>query len=230
MSLSFKEQVTQLPNSTVFTIGNVSLNETEILLLERGLSFVPVLPGTADENDNEIAEFARPVNKLITSLIKKAQDEDPTFHIRAALKPRATAATSTGPAGFEFTDKLVHAISEQHKLAPKNPPMANMKPEELNALEKLQKNRAVVIKPVDKNLGVAVIEKKLYLKLALDQHLNDTATYCKLDHDPLAATIVTVNNTLDNLHTAFNITTAVNKRLRARADSYLLRAAQTAQR
>ena len=216
LSLSFKDQVKQLPKSTVFTIGNVKLSSEEVEVLEKGLSFVPVMPDTPDENLAEINNFARPINKLIRSMIIDAQNEDPTFHVRAALNPITDMIRAARPKDYSFTTSLVQSLAKHHETAKKQPDQPNLTESQISTIKRLQSNRAVIIKPVDKNLGVAVIEKELYLKLANDQHLNDRSTYSKLDTDPLESTIKKVNNTLEGLHDSFAISTATYKRLKAR--------------
>ena len=77
--------MTQLPNSTVFTIGNVTLSPGEIELLEHGLSYVPVLPGAEDPNADEIQSLAQPINKTIRNMIAHAKENDATYLVRLGL-------------------------------------------------------------------------------------------------------------------------------------------------
>lgn len=78
----------------------------------------------------------------------------------------------------------------------------------------------MVIKPVDKNLGIAVIEKSVYHHLA-QLHLSDATTYQPLDSDPLTATIAHINQTLDQLELEGLISATLKKSLTAKGDTTL---------
>ena len=211
--------MTQLPNSTVFTIGNVHLSEIEIDLLEHGLSYVPVLPNAEDPNAAEIESLAQPVNKTIRNLILRARADDPTYLVRSALGLVPKKPANHKPTDYAYTTKLVEAMTGKHAATSALTTEPNLTATQLAVMERLQRNRKLVIKPVDKNLGVAVIEKDLYVRLAETQHLADAATYTKLDHDPLAETVALVNSTLANMHSRFEISTAEQKKLKAKEDA-----------
>jgi hypothetical protein len=201
----------------VFTIGNVQLSATEIDLLEHGLSYVPVLPNAVDPNADEIESLAQPINKTIRAMQKAAQANDATYLVRLGLNlipPQPAKST-----GFAYTTKLVETMSGKHSATTALATEPNLTPNQLEVLEKLRRNRNFIIKPVDKNLGVAVIEKDLYIRLAQAQHLGDTKTYTKLEQDPLIETIALVNNTLAQLKQDWLLTTAEAKRLAAKQDS-----------
>ena len=48
------------------------------------------------------------------------------------------------------------------------------------ALRMLQQQQTFLIVPCDKNLGPAIIERHDYLKIAMQDHLDDTTTYKSL--------------------------------------------------
>jgi hypothetical protein len=221
-NLLFKDQVTQLPGSTIFTIGNVTLTPADIDVLNYGLSYVPVLPNTEDPNEEEITAMSKPINKTIRTLIRTEQANDGSYLVKLGLglipqPPRP--AKKAPPHQYSFTAKLVAEMTELHKSTAYIQPKQNQTEIQLETLDRLRRNPLYIIKPVDKNLGVAVIEKSMYIELAEVQHLKDPLTYTKLDHDPLAETIEIVNTTLADLHRSFHVSYAELKELQAREDA-----------
>jgi hypothetical protein len=91
---------------------------------------------------------------------------------------------------------------------------------ELNYIRKLKHNSSIIIKPADKNVGTAVIDKQLYLDLCLS-HLNDPTYYKKLASHPLAATVKKLNALLDHLHSTKQISDKLRDRLRPDDDCEL---------
>ena len=53
----------------------------------------------------------------------------------------------------------------------------NLLPHQHRALSTLQQQDTFLIVPCDKNSGPAIIERHVYFKIAMRDHLNDTTTY-----------------------------------------------------
>ena len=92
------------------------------------------------------------------------------------------------------------------KLAP------NLTPTETKNLRKLTYNPNLILKPVDKNMGISIIHKPLYLELC-NQHLNST-DYLKLTYNPLSETSKTVNDSLTSLLNNRKISERLYKQLK----------------
>jgi hypothetical protein len=74
---------------------------------------------------------------------------------------------------------------------------SNLTNSERHDLGKLKRNPNIVLKPTDKNMGIAVIDKSFYTSL-VNHHL-DCPSYEKLETNPLQATIEGINKTLETL-------------------------------
>ncbi len=100
---------------------------------------------------------------------------------------------------YSFTTNLLNNLDTTHKsILTTQTQKPNLTATQTHALINLKRNPSITIKPVDKNLGVAVIEKSLYKQLA-EVHLTDTTTYKQLTTDPLSSTITHITNTLTTL-------------------------------
>jgi hypothetical protein len=149
--------------------------------------------------------MAPPINRLIKQLIIKDR----------SLTELPPAVPTKKCPQYTFTTKLIDTLTTQHQLInTTTAPTTNLTPHELLTLRHLRSNQNIIIKPVDKNLGTAVIEKGIYLRMCLEQHLSDSTTYTQLDHDPLAATRELITAKLTSLRQQELITETIFKRLR----------------
>jgi Reverse transcriptase (RNA-dependent DNA polymerase) len=207
--LSYSSQVKLIPNSSVFTIGNVTLSRPQIDLLEKGLSFIPLVPINPDPNLIEIDNLADPINKTICKLRHNKEVNDGSY---LTLKGLDLLKTKTPfPTTFNYTTEMIANLHSSHSLT--HSTTSNLNEQELKVIKSLKNNPYLIIKPVDKNLGIAVIERSIYIKIAELQHLSDTSTYTKLDNDPLVETVDHINKTLLRLHDNFSITNKTYKQL-----------------
>jgi hypothetical protein len=81
---------------------------------------------------------------------------------------------------------------EENKINP------NLSKFEIRSINRLKHNKNIVIKPTDKNIGTAIIEKNLYIDLVYE-HLSDKNTYKKLNENKLEITKNKINHLLNNL-------------------------------
>jgi hypothetical protein len=87
-------------------------------------------------------------------------------------------------------------LMEESQIASPN----NLSGHERKVLRGLGRNQNLVIKPTDKNLGIAVIERNAYVQLA-EKLLNNTETYEALAQDPLKASVRKLKSLCDHLCT-----------------------------
>jgi hypothetical protein len=74
----------------------------------------------------------------------------------------------------------------------------NMTLQEERALKQLMKDKSIVIKPIDKNLGTACIDKELYIT-EVEKLLGDPNNYKELTRDPTEATLNKLNRLIESL-------------------------------
>jgi hypothetical protein len=176
--------VHQIPNSPIFTIGNLTLSKTQVEVLSLGLNFIPT-QNPPNENSTEIVDMGNKIDRLIRRLIIA---ENPNLRANPQV-PR-----------YSFTTNFIETLSKKHEeILKDSKPKTNLTPFQMKTLKNLRKDPSIIVKPVDKNLGIAIVDKKLYIKLA-QVHLGDSTTYRKLPLSPLTHTINHINHTLGNLH------------------------------
>jgi Reverse transcriptase (RNA-dependent DNA polymerase) len=217
MALSYSNYVKQIPNSSVFLIGDVTLNRPQIDILEKGLSYIPVIPVTPDPNIAEIDNLSDPINKTISKLKFIKDTNNGSYLTRKGLNLLNTGLPV--PTKFNYTNKLIEVLHSSHSLKESHSTASSLDKHERNVINSLRNNPNWIIKPVDKNLGIAVIEKNIYIRIVELQHLNDTSTYTKLDSDPLVETIDHVNGVLLELCNNFIITNKTYKQLAVKQNS-----------
>ena len=75
---------------------------------------------------------------------------------------------------------LPHFSEALDKLFKTHKGKTNLLPHQQQALRMLQQQQTFLIVPCNKNLGPAIIECHKYIKIAMQDHLNDTTTYKSL--------------------------------------------------
>ena len=195
--------VRQLPNQPIYLIGEINPKQHQLTLLQHGLNYIPTHK-ILDKTQLEINEMRHPINNLIRNLIvEQQQQQNPT-------EPKL----KTVSVPYEFTTKFIDDIANHYVTLKNNTPSThNISQTQKNAINQLKRNPNIVIKPVDKNLGVALIHTKTYLNLAHSQHLNDKLTYTLLNANPLTHTVETITNTLKRLHNNGQLRKTEYKRL-----------------
>lgn len=146
----------------------------------------------------------RPINNIIRQLIvDRKRTEEPS-----------TTRPKTNKLNYEYTTKFIQDISNHYNTIVNNTPSPhNINQQQHIAIKQLKRDPNIIIKPVDKNLGVALIHTQTYLDLAYKQHLNDNTTYKRLNHNPYNNTINIINTKLQQLNNNNQINKAELKRL-----------------
>ena len=170
-------------------------------MLSRGLGFTPSTTNSQDTNAEEIEAMRQPINNLIKKMLR-AEGKTPTT------------------TNFTFTDQFINNITTAHiNIQQTTNNITNLTEHEQRALRDLK--RDYIIKPVDKGLGVAVIDRQCYIELAERDHLHDANTYKELDHDPSQEISSRINTKLAILHNNNLITDKQAKKLQVAKDSTL---------
>lgn len=88
---------------------------------------------------------------------------------------------------LDFSDQLERITKQQQSL----PKAYNLNPQQYSAIHTLRNDPRFVICQTDKNLGIAIIERKTYIELAFRDHLSNQKFY-KLFDCPGQATLFTL--------------------------------------
>ena len=173
----------------IFIIGDVNLNYEQISVLKRGLNFVPTANNNYDCTKNEIKSSKRKLNELIRNTIINYKNHHGLPSV--SHKPMKTP-------DYSLSKRL---ITEQLALLEslKTPPIRNLSRQESAALKLLKNDNNLIIKPADKNLGIAVLSTSIYNELCM-QHINENNCYKRIYHDPLEATTKKVVTMIHHLH------------------------------
>ena len=87
----------------------------------------------------------------------------------------------------------------------------NVTRQEIQAIKQL-KAKSLTVKPIDKNLGVAVIDTQVYIK-EIEKQLENPNSYKPLNSDPTLATIRKIKSLILNLHKEKKVNKKLVKRL-----------------
>jgi hypothetical protein len=98
-------------------------------------------------------------------------------------------------------EKLLKAKQQELEIKNQNSTLLNLTSLQKSALIKLRKNSNIIIKPTDKNLGLAVMDAETYTKQILQDHLL-TNNYQQLSNAEAQQRYNTVQKALKNLITS----------------------------
>jgi hypothetical protein len=119
----------------------------------------------------------------------------------------------TKPIKYKATTEIINTLKNSLNELIHTKTHSNITRKERNALKQLKNNPHIIIKPCDKNLGTAIIERNTYIQLA-EEHLNDNTTYKPLTNNPLHATNTKIHSALTHLHKAKLINKKLYKKLK----------------
>ena len=105
----------------------------------------------------------------------------------------------------------------------KQRPAYNLTKQQQNLMKTLQKNDEFIITPADKNLGPCILEREIYVKKALDEHLLDKKTYRKLTQEE-------ANHFISSASNRIKIITNRSTKMRPAEKKYIFRSIALATR
>ena len=183
--------------SYVANLSGRTLTDPQILLLSKGLSFIPTCrDATHFELLRDFDAFCHKIRSL-SKLIRKNRYGYNKDRKRLPLykkekcrsRYRRHFASSTDVEGVLETMKL-----ELLNITTTTTPH-NLSPEERKALRELKHNTDLVINKADKGSTIVVQAKADYIRDGLE-HLNDPRTYKKLEGDPTKSICCGINQLL----------------------------------
>jgi hypothetical protein len=186
----------------IFEIGNINLDFKYLKLLDLGLKYVPSF--SKFDLYYFLYNFYITLNDLNNSLFYKKSKKSQTLNNINLCKDSGSVFDYLKKA-FPRNKKSFYTFKEIKSF---HKSFLNNLFQNLNfsidsthdvlfikkCLNKIRLNK-IVIRPCDKNIGISLIEAKLYDRLCFD-NLNDNVTYEKLDKNPHFNIFNTCNNTL----------------------------------
>lgn len=185
----------------IVNLSDIQLTKTQILLLNRGLSFVPTAHNsTPMELIKDFNIFANKAKRKLRQMINPPRPPRPNEEPALFRKPTTTTTTSQllGPRLIEDmfeTIKLETSKLEQHATT-----QHNLTRKERLALKELASNHNLIINKADKGSTIVIRHRHDYIAEGLE-HLSDTNTYLKLDGDYTTEVTKIISNTLHKLRT-----------------------------
>ncbi|CAI5961972.1 unnamed protein product [Closterium sp. NIES-65] len=167
---SVQEVADKLTNVAVHNLSRRQLSEDELAGLALGLKFIPTPPSLDQEQLRQAVEqFQRRVR--LAWQFRDSRRPVPRFRV-----PRPSWQPSSGPEEVEeYLAGVADRVEGLSELIG-GPARPNVSRRVLGALQRLSRDRSIVIKPADKNLGIAVLDREWYEGEALRQ-LGDRAVY-----------------------------------------------------
>ena len=176
----FVRPATEHDKDLVVNLSSHNLNNDEISILKKGLSFVPTPPPpTAAAQLTDLYLFSRRLK--LQFFFREHEDTSE----RNPFKPTSgwTPIIYNEPA-LDIYLKLLENDTINHK---NKKHKHNITLAESTAIKNLRQNPNIIIKPADKGGAIVIQNRHDYLKEAYRQ-LSDTSTYTKLGKDPTKKT------------------------------------------
>lgn len=182
----------------VANLSGCILTEPQILLLSKGLSFIP----TARDANN--FELLTDFNKFCIKIRHFVKSTPTKFHNNLFKKKfPLKRIKKLCPRQAFFSSAKLEGVLEEMKIkiseisTTDNIPK-NLSPSERKALRELKSNTDLVINKADKGSTIVVQNRADYTKNAFE-HLNDPITYRELDGDPTESICFGINKFLSTL-------------------------------
>jgi len=143
-------------------------------LLGLGLGFCPTPRHSTTLSSIDMQRFR--ANLKLRMFFNSGEDTPvPKLYIRSNWEPPNREFTP------EFIDRIfAFQQSVQATITPRSTCRSNLLRLQRLAFTKLRHDNTLHVFKTDKNLGPAIIEKEIYIRRALDEHLSDTTTYGRL--------------------------------------------------
>ena len=199
-----------LDEFSVINLSDYSLNQTDLRLLSKGLTFTPT-PDVANigEIKSDLDRFLRKIRLRLyfseeisedepSSSSSPTQTQVPEFEDTLIRKFRNKSNWSPKNQDAQVETYIRTVITEFQKLKLRNPPKSNLTREEKQRLNLLQNNQHIVVKPADKGSAIVIMNRTDYITEATRQ-LSDTKFYTKTQVDLTDPHINKITQTLSTM-------------------------------
>ena len=219
-------------NIGVHVLHDCRISEEEMIVLSLGLNFCP--PPRKSKSillSDAVAKFTRQV-RIKKHFATLQLDNSTAFSIEQVLHLRINKSLSLDEARQQFEPNTTHSPIESYLTHIHNTlcPQSNANTNNIkltpvwrayyNVVKQLGSRNDIIIKPSDKNLGVAVMDRNWYITQALTQ-LNNTAVYTPIETIPSTISFINDLTTIVNTQSWLPRTTS-NKLLKDLIIDYTL--------
>ena len=199
-----------LDEFSVIYLSDYSLNQTDLRLLSKGLTFTPTPDVTnIGEIKSDLDSFLRKIRLRLyfseeisedepSSSSSPTQTQVPEFEDTLIRKFRNKSNWSPKNQDAQVETYIRTVITEFQKLKLRNPPKTNLTQEEKQRLNLLQNNQHIVVKPADKGSAIVIMNRTDYITEATRQ-LSDTKFYTKTQVDLTGTHINKITQTLSTM-------------------------------
>ena len=187
--------------NNIVNLSDIQLTKTQILLLNRGLSFVPTADNaTPVEIIKEFDIFANKAKRKLRLMVNPPRPPRPNEEPALFRIPSTTNTTPhvLGPRPLEDTFETIKL--EISKMTQHPTTNYNLTRKERLALKELASNRDLVINKADKGSTIVVRHRLDYITEGLE-HLSDANTYLELDGDYTIEINKIIRDTLQKFRT-----------------------------
>ena len=170
-------------------------------LLWNGLKFCLEQPVPKPNLDNTISRLTKDIRLKHFWLNKPNNDQDynPKLYIPSNWDP-PTANPQIEHAIEAFHADLTTQIRQNKQQQQRS---HNLLPSSRRAIQDLKHNTTFIVLPTDKNLGPAILERHIYKKRCLQDHLLDKTTYKQLPHETADGLLYLATKKMSHLITKY---------------------------
>lgn len=170
-------------NSEFFTFGDVELSEAESIVLSLGLKFQPHVSYSNKEIHTSIENSINVLNRKLKLKLYFANNNNSNEQGIPSILDNNFIPEAENEDWFQLIDAYSANAIEQLR---KEKPFISTIPIEHRLIQKtlykLKKRKDIIVKPSDKNLGIAIFSKSFYATICYE-HLSDTSTYQPISNE-----------------------------------------------
>ena len=185
-ALQMQEKRLEKAKRCITCAGDVSLSNAEILVLAKGLTFVPT------ESRPNRYRLLKKFDSLACIMSERNKQTAVSYERHPYAPPSKWVPTTTNSDPLE---EYIRKIHTSIKNMPVTIPKFNLTLPELRALKVLGRRTDIVIKKADKGACIVVQSRDEYVEKGT-LHVNDTKKYTPLDANPTAAIGEAINNSV----------------------------------
>ena len=194
----------QCAKENIVNLSDTQLSKTQILLLSKGLSFVPTAPNAKNTEimrdlNNFIHKTKRKYKQMLYPPRTRRPTDEPDLYRKTTINnTRDNQSHRLGPKALE--DAILAMNNDITNIEQHTTTKHNLTRNERQALRELTDNRQLIINKADKGSTIVVRSRTDYIKEGLE-HLADPNTYIQLERDYTPDVNQIIKNTLHNLKT-----------------------------
>ena len=180
MSPKLTETLNTEPNNIITNLSNLKLRKVEKDALNKGLTFVPT-PNVSTIKKHLLIATNNFFNKLSQKYYfrEHPKEQKPLFRKSYWIPPIANNSKLK-----MYFRKTLADIKRFIRVLSKKPLTKNLTHQEAKALQRLRKNKSIVIKKADKGGSIVILNREDY-KQKVFQHLSDESSYEAMPNNPL---------------------------------------------